>query len=161
MESTEMTAEIVKEIRKTCVFIGVFSAVFVLMYIGVVLIIKNTFIFFIGLMPSMDKTLLRLIFYVLSASLMGVLFFIRRRRFSSKSLSAKSNDVISLIKYVMNTVIWSMALALGPAISGFFIFALGNLLYDFLVLSAISFIAIYINVPAKAWLELKLFTSLS
>lgn len=148
-----MTDEILREIRKTCVLIGVFTAVFVFMYLGVALIIKSAFIFFVGFMPYLDKLLLRLIFYATAGLSVLGLYLFRRRRYSEQALANKRQDIVSLIKHVMNTVIWSMSLSLGPAISGFFIFALGNLLLDFIILAVVSLALIYLNLPSKKWLE--------
>ena len=146
------TNELLRQLRKSCVWIASFAAMFVLMYFTLVMLLKYSLLSFAGLVPDVNKNLLRLVFYGLSATCAVGLVFYKKRRYS-KAKCPVSGDGRALARHIFNTFVLATAIAQGPAICGFFLVFLGELYFDFYLLSVFSLVLIYTNIPTERFLE--------
>lgn len=148
-----MKEAIIKELRKTSVWMVFFAGFFVLMYAGVVLLTNSQFIYFKGYLPDTDKTVLRAIFYGLTAVSAYIFIRLRKKRYSKETLNAFSGSLDDLMRHLVLTVAFSVSLAEAPLISGFFLFFLGAMYLDFFILAAVAVAFIIISVPGVKFLS--------
>jgi len=148
-----MKEAIIKELRKTSIWMVFFASFFVLMYAGVVLLTNSQYIYFKGYLPDTDKTVLRAIFYGLTAVSVYIFIRLRKKRYSKETLNAFSGSLDDLMRHLVLTVAFSISLAEAPLISGFFLFFLGAMYLDFFILAAVAVAFIIISVPGVKFLS--------
>ena len=148
--------EVLREFRKSSLWMGFFAGTFIFMYLGVVLIIKYAFIYFEGFIPGFSKTILRAVIYAVIAASVAFLFHLRKRRYSREALNLHKGDIHELVKHLVNTVIFLIALSEVPLISGFFLFFLGAMYYDFYFMAALTAALLYTSIPTVEFLEKRL-----
>lgn len=156
MTRTDAISEILKELRRSSLWMGAFAGSFILMYLGVVLIIKYVFIYFEGFVPDANKMLLRAPFYVVSAAAGAFFFYLKEKRYSPKKLEPLKRDLNELVRHLVNTVIFLIALSEIPLLCGFFLFFLGAMYVDFYVLAALTAALLYLSIPTAGFLESKI-----
>lgn len=142
-----------EDLRRSCIWMSFFAASFVLMYLGVVLLTKYRFVYFHGYLLEADPNLLRAVFYLLACASLWAGAVMKKKRASKERLSAALKDSSALLRHLLVTFIFAVALALVPLLSGFFLFFLGALYIDFYILAAISLALIYLSVPRVEFWE--------
>lgn len=135
--------------RRTSIVMAVFAASFILMYAGVVLLIKFLYVYFRGFIPEFNGHLLRGIFYGLSALTIALSAAVSKKRYSPEGLRPRFTDIDALLKHLLLTPVISMAFAEAVLIYGFFLFFLRAMYLDFFVLATVSLAMIVWSVPSK------------
>lgn len=148
-----MKEAIIKELRKTSIWMVFFAGFFVLMYTGVVLLTSTQYIYFKGYLPDTDKTVLRAVFYGFTAVSVYVFVRLRKKRYSKEALNAFSTSIDDLMRHLVLTVAFSMSLAEVPLICGFFLFFLGAMYLDFFILASVAVAFIIRSVPGVKFLS--------
>jgi len=131
-----MEKEIIKGIRRSVTLLAVFAAAFVLMYSGVVILVKFLYIYFQGFIPDFNENILRAVFYGLSALSVAAAALISKARYSPEKVRNRAVDAEALLRYLLITPVISMAFAEAVLIFGFFLFFLSALYVDFFALAA-------------------------
>lgn len=151
-----MKEAIIKELRKTSVWMGFFAGFFVLMYTGVVLLTSSQYIYFKGYLPDTDKTVLRVIFYGLTAVSVYIFIWLRKKRYSKETLNAFAGSIDDLMRHLILSAAFSLSMAEAPLISGFFLFFLGAMYLDFFILTAVAVAFIVKSIPGRKFLSERL-----
>jgi len=148
-----MDSEIIKGIRRSIMLVGVFAAAFVLMYAGVVILTKFLYIYFRGFIPDFSETLLRAVFYGLSAASIAAAVAISKARYAHDKLRARASDAEVLLRHLLITPVITMAFAEAVLIFGFFLFFLSAMYVDFFIHAAFSIVLIAWSIPSESRLE--------
>lgn len=151
-----MKEAVIKEVRKTSLWIAFFAGFFIIMYTGVVLLVKSKFIYFKGYVPGADKMILRAIFYGFAAVSVYVFVWLQKKRYSKATLKALTVSIDDLMKHLILSVAFSVSLAEVPLISGFFLFFLGAMYADFFILAAVAVIFVLMGIPGTKFLSERL-----
>ncbi len=160
-QGTRMDKEIIQGIRRSIILIGVFAAAFVLMYAGVVVLIKFLYIYFRGFIPDFSENVLRAVFYGLSAASIAAAVAISKARYAPEKVRSKASDAEALLRHILITPVISMALAEAVLIFGFCLFFLSAMYVDFYIHALLSLGLIAWSVPSEAFLERMLKESLT
>lgn len=142
-----------EDLRRSCIWMSFFAASFVFMYLGVVLLTRFRFTYFQGYLLEADPGLLRAVFYLLAGASVWLGVYMKRKRASRERLTAALMEPSSLLRHLLVTFIFAVALALVPLLSGFFLFFLGAMFIDFYLLAALSLVLIYMSVPRVEFWE--------
>jgi hypothetical protein len=113
-----------EDLRRSCIWMSFFAASFVFMYLGVVLLTKFRFTYFQGYLLEADPGMLRAVFYLLAGASVWLGVYMKKKRASRERLAAALKEPSSLLRYLLVTFIFAVALALVPLLSGFFLFFL-------------------------------------
>lgn len=151
-----MNRETLEDIRKTCIWISLLAASFALMYFGVVLIIKYTYIYFRGFTPAADKLLLRVVFFGISAASVLFMRVFSKKRYSKERLKKSLSDPDDFVRSVIMTAGVAIFIGEVPLICGFFLFFLRAMYFDFYILAVVSVIAVLSNIPSVSFLQEKI-----
>lgn len=149
-----------EDLRRSCIWMSFFAVSFVFMYLGVVLLTKYRFTYFQGYLLEADPTILRLVFYLLAGASVWAGISLKKKRASRGRLAAALQEPSALLRHLLLTFIFAVALALVPLLSGFFLFFLGAMYIDFYVLAAVSLVLIYLSVPRVEFWEERIKDSL-
>lgn len=131
---------------------AIFMVAIVLAYLGIVMLGMRVYIYFKGVVPGANKTLLRVVFYGVSVLSVVGLYSLKRRLFSKERLRMHLTSIHELTRYLTAKTTLLFAFAQVPAISGFILFAVGKLFIDFLILASLTVVLVVINIPnLKSW----------
>lgn len=148
--------ELLQDLRKSSTYVAFFASSFVLMYFGVVMLSKFSYSYFEGFLPELNEWALRAVFYGLSIlSVIGLSLF-KKNRYSKKALAKVVGDPAELIKHLFITVIIAISISEVPLLCGFALFFLSVMYVDFYILSALTVLLIFLNIPGIDGMEKKI-----
>lgn len=148
-----MHREVLVNLRRSLILMGVFAASFVLVYTGVVALTKFVYIYFRGFIPEYNENILRVIFYSAALAALGLSFYISGRRYSPGALKPRMGDPETLVRHLLITPVIAMAFAEAVLICGFFLFFLSAMYADYFILCAASLAMIVRSVPKVDFLD--------
>lgn len=152
--------EVLIQFRKTCIWIAAFAAMFVMMCFILAMLVKFTLFSFDGFLPDVDKNIIRLAFYGLSAACLAGLVYYKKKRYSRAALNPISRNGYDLIKHMLNTFMAAMAISEGPAVCGLLMVFIAKLYLDFYLLSTLTLALIFTGIPTVKLLEKRLTNAL-
>lgn len=148
-----MDRDFLVSFRRTCVMIALFAASFILVYAGVVALTKFVYVYFRGFVPDFNENALRAIFYPVAVASFAVFRAVFKRRYSPGAIGARSSSPDLLVKHLLMTHVIGMALAELVLVCAFFLFFLGAMYVDFIVLALLSAVMIVMGVPSVEFLD--------
>ncbi len=146
--------ELLESTRKSCVWMALFMLGIVVVYLGVVMLGRNVYIYFKGYAGEGYREWLRVLFYGIAMADVVFLYWIKGRRLDKERLARFIDDQYELIRYLLNTTMLTYALAEVPAICGLLLFFFGKYFGDFCVLALTSVALVLLNIPSvRGWEE--------
>ena len=151
-----MRIEALQSARVVVLSIAVCLMVAVFVYWGLVELTKNVYIYFKGYVPGADVGVVRAVFYTLAGLGVFATVFFKKRFFSKERFVAHKNNDDELQHYLIGRSIYVFLIAEIPATSGFFMYFISLLHWDFYLLAVISLVLIYLNIPTVRYWEERL-----
>ncbi|HHL38968.1 MAG TPA: hypothetical protein ENJ37_00505 [Deltaproteobacteria bacterium] len=125
----------------------------ILIYLGLVMLGRNVYIYFKGYGGGVDPLFLRFVFYGAALSSAAVVEVYKKRQLSAARLAGLLDDQGAMVRHLLSTAFISLALSNIPAVCGLLIYFFGLLFGDFFVLAGFSLVLLAYNIPTVRYWE--------